>query len=145
MATITSIRICAKLCPMETRVNRVIGKISGTVQKGRGEGAGFGFKTANLTVPTQTLPVEEGVYSAYAKVDGKTFKAAVSVGVSPLFADETTSNVEAHIIDFNDEIYGKEIEIDFVEFLRPMIKFTSTRELIATVKTNINQAKTLPL
>ena len=145
MATITSHQTCAKLSPMETYVNKVIGRLTGTVQKGRGEGAGFGFKTANLTVPTQELSVDEGVYSAYVKVDGKTYKAAVSVGVSPLFADETTSNVEAHIIDFEDEIYGKEIEIEFVEFLRPMIKFTSIQELISTVKTNINQAKTLPL
>ena len=104
----------------------------------------LGFKTANLTVPLASIPVEEGVYSAYVKVAGKTYKSAVSVGVSPLFADETTSNVEAHIIDFSDEIYGKEIEIEFVNFLRPMIKFSSKQDLINTVKNNINQAKALP-
>ena len=119
-----------------------LGKLTGTVQRGRGEGASLGFKTANLTVPSSSIPVEEGVYSAYVKVSGKTYKAAVSVGVSPLFADETASNVEAHIIDFSDEIYGKEIEIEFIEFLRPMIKFSSTEELISTVNKNINYVKT---
>ena len=121
-----------------------LGELKGTVQRGRGEGASLGFKTANLTVPSTSIPVEEGVYSAYVKVSGKTYKAAVSVGVSPLFANETTSNVEAHIIDFTDEIYGKVIEIEFVEFLRPMIKFSSKQDLINTVKNNINQAKMLP-
>ena len=119
----------------------IIGTLKGTVKKGRGEGSSFGFKTANLTVPSTSLPVKEGVYSAYVKVDEKTYKAAVSVGVSPLFKDETTSNVEAHIIDFNEGIYGKEIEIRFVEFLRPMIKFSSNRELVETVKHNIQQVK----
>ena len=119
----------------------ILGTLKGTVKKGRGEGASFGFKTANLTVPSTSLPVKEGVYSAYVKVDEKTYKAAVSVGVSPLFKDETTSNVEAHIVDFNEEIYGKEIEIEFVEYLRPMIKFSSNRELVETVKHNIQQVK----
>ena len=119
----------------------ILGTLKGTVKKGRGEGASFGFKTANLAVPSTSLPVKEGVYSAYVKVDEKTYKAAVSVGVSPLFKDETTSNVEAHIVDFNEEIYGKEIEIEFVEYLRPMIKFSSNRELVETVKHNIQQVK----
>lgn len=119
-----------------------LGKISGTVKKGRGDGASLGFKTANLTVPACDIPVSEGVYSAYVNVEGKKYKAAVSVGISPLFKDKTSSNVEAHIIDFTDEIYGKVIEIQFVEFLRPMIKFSSTEELISTVKENINQVKT---
>ena len=121
-----------------------LGKLSGTVQRGRGQGASLGFKTANLTVPSSLIPVREGVYSAYVKVEGKIYKAAVSVGVSPLFANKTTSNIEAHIIDFSDEIYGKEVEIEFVEFLRPMVKFSSKQDLINTVKNNINQAKALP-
>lgn len=119
-----------------------LGILSGTVQKGRGEGASLGFKTANLTVPFSSIPVSEGVYSAYVNVDGKVYKAAVSVGISPLFETQTTSNVEVHIIDFAKEIYGKEIKIEFVEFLRPMIKFSSTEELINTVKENINYVKT---
>ena len=119
-----------------------LGKLKGTVQRGRGEGASLGFKTANLTVPSSLIPVREGVYSAYVKVEGKIYKAAVSVGISPLFANKTTSNVEVHIIDFSSEIYGKEIEIEFVEFLRPMIKFSSTQDLINTVVKNINYVKT---
>ena len=118
-----------------------LGKLTGTVQRGRGEGSSFGFKTANLTVPSTLIPVKGGVYSAYVKVDGQTYKAAVSVGVSPIFEGETTSNVEAHIIDFSDEIYDKSIEIEFVEFLRPMIKFSSTQELVSTVKQNIEHVK----
>ena len=119
-----------------------MGKLTGTVQRGRGEGADFGFKTANMTVPTSQIPVNEGVYSAYVKVDSRKYKAAVSIGISPLFSKKTTSNVEAHLIDFHEEIYGKTIEIEFVEFLRPMIKFHSAKELICTVKENISYVKT---
>lgn len=119
-----------------------LGTISGTVKEGRGEGASLGFKTANLTVPSSQIPIEEGVYSAYVKVDGRKYKAAVSVGISPLFSDKTTSNVEAHLIDFHEEIYDKTIKIEFVEFLRPMIKFSSINELVNTVKENIEYVKT---
>lgn len=117
-----------------------LGVTKGIVQPGRGEGKDFGFKTANLTV--DELPVPEGVYSAYVTVGGKRYKAAVSVGVSPLFKDETKANIEANIIDFDENIYGKEIEIQFVEFLRPMIQFKDTAELISTVTSNIEYCKT---
>lgn len=116
-----------------------LGTITGTVLPGRGEGRDFGFRTANLEVAK--APVPEGVYSAWATVRGQRYKAAVSVGVSPLFKDETRANVEANIIDFDENIYGEEIQVEFVEFLRPMIKFASTADLIETVKANIEYCK----
>ncbi|MEG1098170.1 MAG: riboflavin kinase, partial [Raoultibacter sp.] len=65
------------------------------------------------------------------------YKAAVSVGVSPVFAGEATASCEVHILDFSGDLYGQEIKVEFVEFLRPMIKFESTEALIATVMSNI--------
>lgn len=116
-----------------------LGTITGTVLPGRGEGRDFGFRTANLEVAH--VPVLEGVYSAWVTVDGERYKAAVSVGISPLFKDKTSANIEASIIDFDEDIYGKEIQIDFVEFLRPMIPFPSKDELIKTVNANIDYCK----
>lgn len=108
-----------------------------TVRRGRGEGSDFGFATANLHVKDQDRVLGDGVYAAYAIVDGVRMRAAVSVGVSPTFEDATSANVEAHLLDFDGELVDKELSLEVVEFLRPMMKFDSTDELIATVKSNI--------
>ena len=126
---------------MQANLNKAIAKITGVVQKGRGDGADFGYKTANLTVPENEIINLEGVYSAYIYVLGKTYKAAVSVGVSLTYEDRTKANVEAHILDFDGDIYGKTIDIYLIEFLRPMIKFSSSEELINTVKQNIDYVR----
>lgn len=111
------------------------------VQKGRGEGADLGFSTANLIMPANRQVLADGVYAAYAGVDGTRYKAAVSVGVSPVFADRSTATCEVHILDFSGDIYGEYIEVEFVEFLRPMIKFDSTEELVKTVMGNIDYVR----
>lgn len=116
------------------------------IQPGRGEGEDMGFATANIVMPKNRQVLSEGVYSAYAIVDGVRYRAAVSVGVSPVFADQTNATCEVHILDFSGNIYGEWIEVEFMEFLRPMIKFDSTEELIRTVMNNIEYTRnTLPL
>ncbi len=115
--------------------------ISGTVLKGRGEGADMGFRTANLNIDEESLPVPHGVYAAYATIDHTTYPTAVSVGASPTFDDGTLCNIEAHILGFSGDLYGKTISLKLVEYLRPMIKFTSTDELIQTVKADIQYIK----
>lgn len=120
--------------------NELLGRpyaLSGTVRPGRGEGADFGFATANLEVEPIMLAIGEGVYAAYAVVDGERYKAAVNVGVPATFADASTANIEVHILDFARDIYGQPIAVEFVEWLRPMRAFDSTDELIATVMGNI--------
>lgn len=108
----------------------------GAVLKGRGEGTDMGFATANIQLPAMMQVLGEAVYAAYATVDGVRYKAAMSVGVAPTFAD-ATATCEVHILDFAGEIYGDIIQIEPVHYLRPMIKFESVDELIATVKSNI--------
>ena len=108
----------------------------GVVQQGRGQGNDMGFATANLQLPAMMQVLGEAVYAAYVTVDGVRYKSAMSVGVAPTFAD-ATATCEAHILDFDGKIYGDTIKVEPVEFLRPMIKFDSVDELIATVKGNI--------
>ena len=116
------------------------------VRPGRGEGVDMGFSTANLIMPVNRQVLGDGVYACYAIVDGARYKAAVSVGVSPVFADSTQATAEVHILDFCSDIYGETIEVEFIEFLRPMIKFDSTEELIRTVLGNIEYVRnSLPL
>ncbi len=108
----------------------------GVVLKGRGEGNDMGFATANLKLPAMMQVLGEAVYAAYVTVDGVRYKAAMSVGTAPTFAD-ATATCEVHILDFDGKIYGDVITVEPVEFLRPMIKFDSVEVLISTVKGNI--------
>lgn len=111
--------------------------LQGTVVEGRGEGREFGFRTANLQVPVQLLAIGPGVYGAWAAVEGRFYRAAVAVGVPPTFEEEATANVEVHLIGFDGDIYGQPIAVQFLEWLRPMRKFSSVEELKATVLGNI--------
>lgn len=149
-APITATRI--RLLLMEhdlDEAQRLLGRRFFMVEKvrpGRGEGADMGFSTANLFIEPNRRVLAEGVYSAYATVEGKRYRAAVSMGVSPVFADKTDATCEVHILDFDQNIYGEYIEVEFVEYLRPMIKFDSTEELIKTVMGNIDYCRNnLPL
>lgn len=108
-----------------------------TVQRGRGEGAGFGFATANLQVKPHDRVLGEGVYAAYATIGGVRYKAAASVGVSPTFEATSTANMEVHVLDFEGDLVGQAITVEFVKHLRPMRKFDSTEELIACVTADI--------
>lgn len=120
--------------------NRLLGRpyfMSGIVQPGRGEGAEMGFRTANLVVPDQLRAIGDGVYAAWADFNGHRFKAAVNVGVAATFADRSTATCEVHLLDFHGDLYGKQIRVEFLHWLRPMRKFDSVDDLIATVKSNI--------
>lgn len=141
-APVTSTRIRLLLAEGNiTAANSLLGskyRVWGEVQQGRGEGGDFGFKTANLHIPEMLKVLGDGVYAAYAYVDGRRFKAAVSNGVAPTFADSAKANVEVHILDFEGDIYGKSICVEFVEWLRPMMSFPTLDELISTVMANID-------
>ena len=140
-APITATRIRLLLMEHDLKeAERLLGRRFSMVEKvrpGRGEGADMGFSTANLYIEPNRRVLAEGVYSAYAIVDGVRYRAAVSMGVSPVFADKTDASCEVHILDFDENIYGEYIEVEFVEYLRPMIKFDTTEELIKTVMGNI--------
>ena len=112
-----------------------------TVQRGRGQGADFGFATANLQVKPHDRVLGEGVYAAYALVDGARYKAAVSVGVSPTFEAQSTANVEVHVLDFKGDLVGSSIGVEFMRYLRPMMKFDTTEELISTVTADIDRVR----
>ncbi len=140
-APITATRIRHLLAEGKIKeANVLLGRrysVSAVVQQGRGEGGDFGFKTANLHIPSSLHVLGEGVYAAYAFVDGARYKAAVSNGVSPTFADEARANVECHILDFEGDLYGREITVEFAHWLRPMMTFPNIDELISTVMGNI--------
>lgn len=140
---VTATRIRGLLAEGEgiAEANRLLGRpyhVYGTVEAGRGEGRSFGIRTANLRVPDQLRALADGVYAAYVHVDGVRYKSAVNVGVSATFADRSTATCEPHILDFDGDLYGQRIKVEFMQWLRPMRKFESTEELIATINSNID-------
>ncbi len=109
----------------------------GTVVHGRGSGTEFGIPTANVQLPDNQVCVAEGVYGATVEVDGVTYNAAVCIGIPPTFADAAKQQVEVHIIDFDGNLYGRRLQINFIQYIRPNRVFSGVDELVATLKDNI--------
>ncbi|MDX1950205.1 MAG: bifunctional riboflavin kinase/FAD synthetase [Rickettsiales bacterium] len=107
--------------------------ISGEVIKGRGEGRKLGFPTANLDFDDFIIP-KFGVYFCNLFIEGKSYKALTNIGVRPSF-DLTKPLIEIHIPNFSEDIYGKKIKLELLEFVRNEIKFNSIDEL----KTQISE------
>lgn len=144
-APITSTRIRALLEAGDIKgANELLGHpyaITEMVHPGRGEGREFGFATANLHLKPHDRVLGQGVYAGFAVVDGHRYPAAISVGVSPTFADQATADMEAHILDFDGDLAGQRIQVGFLERLRPMVRFDSTEALIAQVKSDIEATR----
>jgi riboflavin kinase/FMN adenylyltransferase len=103
--------------------------ISGKVIAGEKVGRKLGFPTANLEVTGQLLP-PNGVYAGSAKVQGQFYWVALNIGFRPtIAAGKPEVRVEAHLLDFNGELYGEELEIEMGEKLRDERKFASPIEL----------------
>ncbi|MGN0072628.1 MAG: tRNA pseudouridine(55) synthase TruB [Coriobacteriales bacterium] len=110
--------------------------LSGVVVHGRGEGSGMGFATANVEPAGDVMLPREGVYGGFCRVAGACYAAAVNVGVARSF-DAATAPVEAHLLDYRGDLYGKTVELELVHWMRPQLKFESQEELVATVMGNI--------
>ncbi len=116
--------------------------VEGPVVAGMGRGKQLGVPTANLNVPPEKIVPGEGVYAAYASVDGRTHLAAVNVGVRPTFGPGARS-VEAHLIDVETDLYGRTVELAFVERLRPERRFPTVDALREQIAMDVSEARGL--
>jgi riboflavin kinase / FMN adenylyltransferase len=115
--------------------------LCGQVIKGDQLGQKLGFPTANLDLRGLVLP-PNGVYAVHASVGGETHRAVVNIGLRPTLQNPTPQlRVEVHILDFAGELYGKEMEIAFVEKLRDEQKFPSLDALKAQIEKDIAKAR----
>ena len=122
------------------QANQLLGhpyQIRGIVREGRHDGQRFGFRTANMHLERAVRALSDGVYAGYAWVEGMRYRAAISVGESPMFAGRDTASCEVHILDFSGDLYGKTIDVEFQAWLRPMMQFSTVDELVCTVEHNI--------
>ncbi len=105
--------------------------LMGTVVEGSGRGARLGFPTANLDLHHEIRP-PNGVYASIVKLDGRDFLSLTSIGTRPTFeVEEAEEVVEVYIIDFDQSLYGKDLEVGFLFKLRDEIRFESADALRA--------------
>ena len=116
--------------------------IEGIVIHGDGRGKHIGIPTANLSVWKKKLLPSEGVYAAFIYINKKRFPAVVSIGFRPTFYEiPEQQTIEAHILNFSDQIYGKQVKLQFILRLRDEKKFGSVKELIQQVRKDISDAE----
>lgn len=114
--------------------------IVGKVIKGANRGSKLGFPTANIELIDNYVIPKTGVYKTYTKVDGKMYKSATNIGYNPTFnKDNKILKFETYIIDFNENLYGKIIEIYFKKHIRDDIKFDNVNDLIVQMKSDIKE------
>jgi riboflavin kinase/FMN adenylyltransferase len=113
--------------------------IAGTVSPGAGRGRTLGFPTANI-VSSLAVLVALGVYRGRLHLNGQTYSAVVNVGVRPTFG-ETTLAVEAHLLDFTGDLYGRQVRLEFLERLRDEMRFPSVEALKDQVARDIAAAR----
>ena len=111
------------------------------VKKGKQLGSELGFPTANLTLDEEVFLPTFGVYYGVVEVDKKRFNCIVNVGLNPTVDDEDSVKIEAHILNFNDDIYHKEIKLFLKNFIRDEQKFENIDELKIQVLDDIESVK----
>jgi len=116
-------------------------RVRGIVTHGAGRGAGLGFPTVNLEGIDTLIPAD-GVYAALAWIDGQepAWPAACNIGPNPTFG-EHARKVEAHLIGYDGDLYGKSVELDFLERLRGTKKFSSLDDLLQQIQADIDQTR----
>ncbi len=110
--------------------------IIGRVSHGKNLGKKMGFPTANIMPKKQYILPKYGVYDTDVIIDNKKYKAATSVGNNPTFKNEGVK-IEANILDFNQDVYGKIIRIDFIKRLRDMLVFDNVEDLFEQIKRDV--------
>jgi riboflavin kinase/FMN adenylyltransferase len=116
-------------------------RLHGTVGSGQRRGQSLGFPTANLH-QSPTLVPGDGVYAVGVSYSGRTWAGAANVGPNPTFGEQTRK-VEVHLIDFQGDLYGKALTVDFVERLRATQPFPGKNELMAQLQKDIATARKL--
>ena len=123
------------------KVHQLIGRsfsLHGRVITGAGRGVELGFRTTNLDIdPEQALPAD-GVYATWAYVDDRAYQSMTNIGKCPTFGyNERT--VEVYILNYDSDLYGRELKIDIIERLRDEKQFDNVEELKKQITEDVNQ------
>jgi riboflavin kinase/FMN adenylyltransferase len=113
--------------------------LRGPVVHGRERGRTIGFPTANIQSRTECLP-PDGVYATRVVMEEGSYPSITNIGMRPTFGEPERS-IEAHIFDFNRDIYGREVKLEIAERIRPERKFESAQALAAQIASDLRRAK----
>lgn len=113
--------------------------INGQVIKGDQIGRTIGFPTANLIYPPELIDLPFGAYSVNVKISGEIFKGVTNFGIRPTVSDKKRTSLETHILNFHNDIYGKNIEVEFLKMIRTEKKFSSIDALKNQIQNDIQQ------
>lgn len=115
--------------------------LSGEVVKGNHIGTSMGIKTLNM-VPDgiKALP-KSGVYSTRCIIDGELYKSVTDIGTKPTVSGTNDMIIETHVFDFDDDVYGKSVRVEFLEYYRSEQKFDTLAKLKETILNDIKRRK----
>ncbi|MGA7282442.1 MAG: bifunctional riboflavin kinase/FAD synthetase [Acidimicrobiia bacterium] len=116
--------------------------LTNIVVAGDRRGRELGFPTANLEPPVRKVIPGHGIYAGRARIEGRWHAAAINVGVRPTFGG-TGLVIEAYILDFERDLYGEALTLEFVEKLRPELKFDSVADLISQMKADVEMVRAI--
>ena len=104
--------------------------VEGVVVEGMKIGRGIGFPTANMRLyePLKVLP-SDGVYAVWVQTSGKTYRGITNIGIRPTVGINNERTIETHILDFDEDIYGLSIKLEFVAKMRDEVTFSSLEDL----------------
>ena len=126
------------------KANKFLGRkyeLSGKVVKGLKMGAKLGIPTANLKLHYELYLPKYGVYGISCQLGNKSYEGILNIGITPTVTDKKNLKVEAHIFDFDKNIYGENLEIQINQFIREEIKFNSTVDLVKQINIDISTVK----
>ena len=113
--------------------------VAGVVESGAGIGTGIGYPTANVVLePGQDL--HHGIFAARVLIDGRRFDAAAYLGRRPTF-DNGEAKLEVYLFEFDDDLYGREINVELIDFIRPDQGFESAEALVAQMDDDCAKAR----
>ena len=116
--------------------------LAGPVVHGDARGKSIGFPTANIEVPVEKAVPAFGIYACWAVVNGERHPAAISIGIRPTFeGDQPDSRVEAYLLDFDTDLYGRTVKLEFVKRLRDELKFPSVDALIVQIEADVQAVR----
>lgn len=115
-------------------------RISGTVKSGDHRGRELGFPTANIEPAEQLAIPANGIYATVIRVAGTRHMAATSIGVRPTFGGGDRL-IEAYILDFDGDLYGQTVELEFVKRLRGEVKFDGVEPLISQMNQDVSETR----
>lgn len=127
--------------------NRLLGRryfISGEVMHGFSIGNTLGFPTANQEIAVNRLVPKHGVYATLTEIDGTVYRSVTNIGIKPTIAGKRWPLSETHIIGYHGDIYGRNIKVSFLEFLRPEQKFSGLEQLKEQILQDTLRASSIP-